>query len=235
MRISIVSGTVGSPISIFWKRRARARSRSNEALYSPYVVEPMQRSFPEATAGLRMFEASIVPPLTAPAPTIVWISSMKRIASFFSSSAAMTAFKRCSNSPRYFVPASTAPMSSDHTSAFFSTAGTSLRWIFSASPSAIAVLPTPGSPTKSGLFFRRRQRIWIVRSSSGPRPISGSISPFLARSLRFTANAFSGSPIVCGPSSSGVAKAGRGTSLLAIPCERKFSTSILFTPCERRR
>ena len=31
----------------------------------------------------------------------------------------------------------------------------------------MAVLPTPGSPTKSGLFFRRRQRIWIVRSSSG--------------------------------------------------------------------
>ena len=31
--------------------------------------------------------------------------------------------------------------------------------IFSASPSAMAVLPTPGSPTKSGLFLRRRQRI----------------------------------------------------------------------------
>ena len=63
--------------------RARGRARRT-ALYSGYVVEPMQRSLPEASAGLRMFEASIVPPLTAPAPTMVWISSMKRIASFFS-------------------------------------------------------------------------------------------------------------------------------------------------------
>ncbi len=30
-----------------------------------------------------------------------------------------------------------------------------------ARPSAIAVLPTPASPTSSGLFLRRRQRVWI--------------------------------------------------------------------------
>jgi hypothetical protein len=30
-------------------------------------------------AGLSMFDASIEPPLAAPAPTMVWISSMKRI------------------------------------------------------------------------------------------------------------------------------------------------------------
>ena len=83
------------------------------------------RSFPDAMAGLRMFDASIVPPLTAPAPTMVWISSMKRIASLRSMSAVMSAFNRCSNSPRYFVPASSAPMSSDQTSADFSTDGIS--------------------------------------------------------------------------------------------------------------
>ena len=66
--------------SIFWKRRASARSRSKEALYSWNVVEPMQRSSPEASAGLSRFDASIEPPLVAPAPTMVWISSMNRIA-----------------------------------------------------------------------------------------------------------------------------------------------------------
>jgi hypothetical protein len=71
---------VGSTISIFWKRRASARSRSNDALYSWNVVEPMKRSDPPARAGLRRFEASIEPPVVAPAPTSVWISSMKRIA-----------------------------------------------------------------------------------------------------------------------------------------------------------
>ena len=35
-----------------------------------------------------------------------------------------------------------------------------------ARPSTIAVLPTPGSPTKIGLFLRRRLSTWIVRSSS---------------------------------------------------------------------
>ena len=35
-----------------------------------------------------------------------------------------------------------------------------------ASPSASAVLPTPASPTNTGLFLRRRQRISIVRCSS---------------------------------------------------------------------
>ena len=30
----------------------------------------------------------------------------------------------------------------------------------------MAVLPTPGSPTSSGLFFWRRHRTWIVRCTS---------------------------------------------------------------------
>ena len=60
----------------------------------------MQRSFPLASAGLRRFEASMVPPQVAPAPTMVWISSMKRIASGSFSSALSTALRRSSNSPR---------------------------------------------------------------------------------------------------------------------------------------
>ena len=38
-------------------------------------------------------------------------------------------------------------------------AGTSFLTILRASPSAIAVLPTPGSPIRQGLFFERLQRI----------------------------------------------------------------------------
>ena len=75
-------------------------------------------------------------------------------------------------------------MSSWKITALRSTSGTSPRTIRSASPSAIAVLPTPGSPTNSGLFFERRQRIWMVRSTSRSRPIRMSILPCLALALR---------------------------------------------------
>ena len=40
----------------------------------------MQRSVPEASAGLSRFDASIAPPEVAPAPITVWISSMNMIA-----------------------------------------------------------------------------------------------------------------------------------------------------------
>ena len=79
------------------------------------------------------------------------------------SSAAMTALKRSSKSPRKRVPASSAAVSSEKTSAPFRMSGTSSssrRW---ARPSASAVLPTPASPTNTGLFLRRRQRISSVR------------------------------------------------------------------------
>ncbi len=63
-----------------------------------------------------------------------------------------------------------------------STSGTWFSTIMRARPSAIAVLPTPASPTYSGLFLRRRQRISMVRSTSSLRPISG-IDLALARRL----------------------------------------------------
>ena len=66
----------------------------------------------------------------------------------------------------------------------FKTSGTSPCTILRASPSAMAVLPTPGSPTNSGLFFWRRHSTWMVRITSGSRPISGSMRPPLAFLLR---------------------------------------------------
>ena len=48
-----------------------------------------------------------------------------------------------------------------------------------ASPSTIAVLPTPGSPISTGLFLVRRDSTCITRSISFSRPITGS--SFLSR------------------------------------------------------
>ena len=72
----------------------------------------MQRISPEVSTGLRMLEASMLPLLVAPAPTMVWISSMKRTDFGRRLSSAMTPLSRCSKSPRNLVPASIPPRSS---------------------------------------------------------------------------------------------------------------------------
>ena len=153
----------------------------------------MQCNSPRDKAGLMRFAASIAPsPL--PAPTSVCISSMNRMMSpsacFTSSS---TPFSRSSNSPRYFAPAIKAPMSSDKSLRPFRLSGTSPLAMRSASPSAMAVLPTPGSPMRTGLFFVRRARIWMVRRISSSRPMTGSSLPARATSVRSRANFFSAS------------------------------------------
>ena len=143
----MLSAMVGSTTSIFWKRRASARSFSKMPRYSWKVVEPMQRNSPEASIGLIRFDASMVPPEAEPAPMMVWISSMNRIAPGCFLSWPITALRRFSKSPRYLVPATSAPRSSAQMVAFSSTSGTSPSTMRLARPSASAVLPTPASPT----------------------------------------------------------------------------------------
>ena len=109
----MVSAIEGSGTSTFWKRRDSAWSFSKICRYSLYVVAPMHFSAPVDSAGLSRLDASSVPPDAAPAPMIVWISSMKRIDFGLSANCFSTAFNRCSKSPRYLVPASSAPMSSE--------------------------------------------------------------------------------------------------------------------------
>ena len=76
--------------------------------YSSNVVEPMQRSSPLASAGLIRLEASIVPPRGAGADDGVdLVDEQDRVGIFFS--CASTAFSRSSKSPRYLVPATSAP------------------------------------------------------------------------------------------------------------------------------
>ena len=101
-----------------------------------------------------------------------------------STTSLMTALSRSSNSPRYFAPAISAPMSRAMIRLFCSTAGTSpltIRW---ASPSTMAVLPTPGSPISTGLFFVRRLSTCMQRRISSSRPITGSSLPWRASSTR---------------------------------------------------
>jgi len=58
--------------------------------------------------------------------------------------------------------------------------GTSPLAILVASASTIAVFPTHGSPTRTGLFLVLRERICITRRSSSSLPITGSSFPSFA-------------------------------------------------------
>ena len=131
---------------------------------------------PRESAGFIILAASI-PPSEPPAPIKVWISSIKSITSFFSETSFITLFRRSSNSPRNFVPATRSARSSERILLFKRKTGTSLFAIFKARPSTIAVFPTPGSPIKTGLFFVLLTRIWMIRWISFSRPKILSIFP----------------------------------------------------------
>mmetsp|Transcript_93708 Transcript_93708/g.176170 ORF Transcript_93708/g.176170 Transcript_93708/m.176170 type:complete len:273 (-) Transcript_93708:617-1435(-) len=175
----------GSSMFTGAKRRSRAASFSMYLRYSAMVVAPMHCSSPRARAGFIKLAASIAPS-AAPAPTSVWISSMNRMVSFEAVTSSMTSLMRCSNSPRYLVSATSSPSSSDSNLMSLSLGGTFSSTMSLASPSAMAVLPTPGSPIKTGLFLRRRTRICIARLISSSRPTSGSNSPSRAFCVRST-------------------------------------------------
>ena len=152
----MVSSSVGSLTKTFWNLRSSAASFSMYFRYSSRVVAPTQCSSPRASAGLSILPASIAPS-ALPAPTMVCISSMKRITDpSCLASSFRTAFSRSSNSPRNLAPAISEPMSRARIFLSFSASGTSPLTMRCASPSAIAVLPTPGSPMSTGLFFVRR-------------------------------------------------------------------------------
>ena len=84
------------------------------------------------------------------------------------------AFTRSSNWPRYFVPATKAAISSITTRLSNKIRETCLFTIRKASPSTIAVLPTPGSPIRIGLFFFLLLKICETRSISVSLPTIGS-------------------------------------------------------------
>ncbi len=94
---------------------------------------------------------------------------MKRMISpLLSVTSLRKALSRSSNSPRYFAPAIIEPMSIAMRRLFLRESGTSPLTMRRARPSAMAVLPTPGSPMRTGLFFVRRERICMTRGSRRP-------------------------------------------------------------------
>ena len=144
---------------------------------------------PRERAGLNIFAAFIVPSLS-PVPTSLCTSSMKSmmLPRFLISST--SDFTRLSNCPRNCVPATSDVRSSRYSSLPSRRNGTSPETSLCAIPSAIAVLPTPGSPIRQGLFFERRDKIWSTRSISLSRPIIRSSFPAFALSVRFSQNVF---------------------------------------------
>ena len=139
-----------------------------------------------------------------------------------------TAFRRSSNSPRYFEPASRAPMSRLMTLRSRRLSGMSPETIRCARPSTIAVLPTPGSPISTGLFLVRRQRTWMTRRISSSRPMTGSSLPSSAACVRSRPNFCSAwylssglwSVTRCGPRTSSIAS---GSALCVAPLRLRTS------------
>jgi hypothetical protein len=150
--MSMHTSSVGSSTFTTWKRRESAGSFSKNFLYSLHVVAAIVRSSPRASAGLSRFAASFWP-AAPPAPIMVWASSMNRmigVGEFFTS--AMSPFRRFSNSPFTPAPACSIARSSERSDTFLSGGGTSPSAMRRAKPSTTAVLPTPASPTRIGLF-----------------------------------------------------------------------------------
>ena len=98
------------------------------------------------------------------------------------------------------APACSKPMSSVSSETSFNCGGTSPLARRKAKPSTTAVLPTPASPVRIGLFCRRRIKISTIWRISSSRPVTGSSSPFLAFSVKSIAYFFSASclPICAG-------------------------------------
>src|SRR5713101_1442122 len=121
-------------------------------------------------------------------------SSTNRIRSGSAASALTSRRTRSSYCPRNAVPASSATWSSATTRASFSAGGTSpaaTRW---ASPSTMAVLPTPARPMSAGLFLFWRSRMSTTRAISASRQRTGSRSPRRAWAVRSTPTRSSTSP-----------------------------------------
>jgi len=167
--------------------------------YSSSVVAPMHWRSPLDKAGLSILAASMEP-VALPAPTIVWISSMKRMMFLLLCNSLRIAFMRSSNCPLYLVPATIEARSSEITRLSNSTLETFRCTIRRARPSTMADFPTPGSPISTGLFFLRRLRICARRMISSSRPTTGSRRPSkaaLVMSLPKLSRAGVSVPVVC--------------------------------------
>jgi hypothetical protein len=148
-----VSSLLGSSTITLANLLSNAESFSIYFLYSSIVVAQIRCIAPLAKLGFNKLEASHCHSL-AHAQTIVCNSSINSIIfhSDFSVSL-ITAFSLSSNSHLYFAQASKAHISRVTILFHLKLSGTSLFAIFRAIHSIIAVLPTHGSQTSTGLFL----------------------------------------------------------------------------------
>ncbi len=173
----------GSSTVTGWNLRSSAASFSIYFLYSVIVVAPISWSSPLASEGFSILDASIAPS-APPAPIIVCTSSRNRITFPAVFTSRIRRFRRSSNSPRYLEPAIMPARSIVKIRLSFILSGTIPDAIHAASPSTTAVFPTPGSPTRHGLFFVLRLKTCIRRCISSSLPITGSSFPSSAWSVR---------------------------------------------------
>ena len=153
-----VSSIVGSQTRTQRNRRASASSSWMYSLYSLNVVAAIMRISPRARTDLKMLAASDGAPSAEPAPTMVCASSTNRMRFGRSFSSRITFWIRSSNIPRSMVPATIEFICRLTTWQSRSRTGTvsGSNSIRRARPSAMAVLPTPGSPISITEFARSR-------------------------------------------------------------------------------
>ena len=156
---------------------------------------------------------------------------------------AITALKRSSKSPRNRVPASSAAgVEREDLRALRALSGTSSCSSRVASPSAIAVLPTPASPTNTGLFLRRRHSTSMVRCSSlgaADQRIERACARALGQVDRSTPTADRARCCrLVAAAGLGVTRTGIGSlppvldgGTLVMPCEMYSRMSSRVTPC----
>ena len=219
-----------------WKRRSRAASLSKYLRYSSSVVAPTTCSSPLARAGFNILDASMEPS-APPAPIMVCISSIKRMTSPADIVSVMTLLIRSSNSPLYLDPATMPARSRFSTRQFFTESGTLPLTMRCARPSTMAVFPTPGSPTRQGLFLVRLLSICTRRLISVSLPTMGSSFPSAAWAVRSLLYLSSIGVDIPEPSCCISLKRSFWNSMLLSPMASKTSVNIFLisTPMEFMR
>ena len=123
-------------------------------------------------------------PEELPVPITVWISSIKTITFLFSLNSSIIALTLSSNWPLYFVPATNEDNSNNTILLPTNVLGHLDSWIIVANISTTEVLPTPGSPISTGLFFFLLLKICIILFTSSSRPTTGSSFPDTANAVK---------------------------------------------------
>ena len=157
MKLSLIEG--GS-MTTCWNLLVSAPSFSMCSLNSSNVVAPIIWISPLDKAGFNTLAASIEPD-ALPAPTKVCNSSINNIILSTSTNSSTNPLILSSNCPLYLVPATKEVKSKEINLLSNNVLGASPSFIFKAKPSITVVLPTPGSPIKTGLFFFFLDNIWI--------------------------------------------------------------------------